>query len=195
MTIVLNEETSEVITQGLRSVLCEFLWDVCLKHKNISFQEVCNKYLPNDNLKQIQNMNDLYQYSIKELQMLLASNGCPHLSGAKYTLIQRLWKIIHPYTRDIQKSVPIPWNKEEHKPNEWSSVWAVRDKDEGKCVSASTPNASLYKIDNSQSPPIVLFETSKNYIIEGIMDDNNMIRFGKYPKNITKRYIDSQNDK
>lgn len=185
MTVIaLSENADRIISQGIRTVLCEFLFDICSKHRKLEFSELCKRFLPPDELKNIKSMEDLRNYSIRELQMFLAGRGCRHTSGAKSTLIERLWKILHPYNRDIQKLVPLEWNREKNNPEKWKAIWAIREANVGKCVDSKTPHAQLYKIDSTYTPPLVLFETSKEFIIEGVFDiRKEAIIFGKYPPN------------
>ena len=187
--ISIPPETEKIVENGIRKVLSEFLFNISEKYEHIDFQTVCKKYLPPDNLNTIVNMDDLYSFSIRELQMLLASRGCKHLSGAKKTLICRLWKILHPYPQNITKIVNVPWNKKAHDPQKWSSVWATRHNHIGKSVPKGTPNSHLYKIDTFHEPNIVFFETNKEYIIEGTFDPLlKEIHFGSFPESLKQNY-------
>ena len=187
--IAFEKENSDIITNGVRHILCEFLYELSKEYSNLKFADLCGKYLPPDNLLKIENMKDLHECSIKQLQMFLASRGCIHLSGAKKTLISRLWKIVHPYDQEVSEIKNVKWDRKKIDPTKWTSMWAIKEDCVGKEVHCSTPNAKLYKIDEKQSPPMVFFETNKEYIIEGTYDkEKKQIQFGKIPDNFKQEY-------
>ena len=191
MDIVISSKSTQVLNNGVRRVLIEFLYDLSQEYVNIDFHTVLKKYVPGKNpLSSVQNMSDLYSFSIKELQIFLASYGCKYLSGAKVTLVNRLWKFIHSYSYDSKNVIAVDWDKSKNKPSSWKSIWVIREKNNvGKCVSSQTPHATLYKVDTKQSPSLVYFETNTEYIIEGTYDDlKKQVKFGNIPEVIKREH-------
>lgn len=160
------------------------------------------------NYKYVENMGDLYKYSIKYLQQALQQCNCNHLSGAKKVLIHRLWKIIHPSSLKDDKIEYLDWDKNVIDPTQWDTIWVNRIGNTGTIMldfdtcktdwRASSQQPILLKVDNSHSPPIVLSETHKEYILEGILDKpKQLVRFGIVSKDIqtSKQYLNETSQK